>query len=77
MVVGEVEKEGVVGGEKRVNVGGEDMEVGGVREKEGGNIEVGMELDIDLMGECFVGNGGDVKGVEEIVDGEKRDMKIM
>lgn len=69
--------DGVLGGNKSVNVPGEHIDLPALTEKDKRNILLAIEEDIDFIAHSFVRSAADVKAVQDILDEHGSDIKII
>lgn len=77
MLVVEVMNDGVLGAHKSVNVPGVHIDLPAVTEKDKANIKLAIDEDIDFIAHSFVRNAADVKAVQDILDANNSDIKII
>lgn len=77
MIVARVENDGVLGSKKSVNVPGEHIDLPALTEKDRKNILFAIEEDIDFIAHSFVRSAADVKAVQQILDEQHSDIKII
>lgn len=76
-VIAQVQNEGVLGAHKSVNVPGVHIELPALTEKDKRNIQLAIDEDIDFIAHSFVRNASDVKAVQDILDAQGSDIKII
>ena len=76
-VVAQVQNDGVLGSKKSVNVPGVHIDLPALTEKDRKNIMLAIELDIEFIAHSFVRSAADVKAVQDILDANNSDIKII
>ena len=76
-VIAQVQNDGKLGSRKSVNVPGVHIDLPALTEKDRQNIQLAIDEDIDFIAHSFVRNASDVKAVQEILDAQGSDIKII
>ena len=77
MLVAQVQNDGVLGAHKSVNVPGEHIALPAITEKDRQNILLAIEEDIDFIAHSFVRSAADVMAIQQILDENNSDIKII
>ncbi|MCH4148791.1 MAG: pyruvate kinase [Prevotella sp.] len=77
MLIAQVQNDGVLGAHKSVNVPGEHIDLPALTEKDKRNIQLAIDEDIDFIAHSFVRSAADVKAVQDILDAQGSDIKII
>ena len=77
MLIVKVKNDGTLGARKSVNVPGEHIDLPTLTEKDKMNILLAVELNIDFIAHSFVRNAADVKVVQDMLDANGSDIKII
>ncbi len=76
-VIAQVQNDGILGSRKSVNVPGVHIDLPALTEKDVTNIELAIAEDIDFIAHSFVRNASDIKAVQDILDSNNSDIKII
>ena len=76
-VIAQVQNDGQLGSHKSVNVPGRHIDLPALTEKDRKNILLAVEQDIDFIAHSFVRSASDVHAVQEILDSQHSDIKII
>ena len=76
-VIAQVMNDGVLGAHKSVNVPGVHIDLPALTEKDKKNIQLAIDEDIDFIAHSFVRSAADVKAVQDILDEQNSDIKII
>ena len=68
---------GKIGAHKSVNVPGEHIDLPSLTDKDKRNIQFAIAQNVDFIAHSFVRNAADVKAVQDILDAQKSDIKII
>lgn len=77
MLVAQVQNDGILGAHKSVNVPGEHIDLPALTEKDKRNIQLAIDEDVDFIAHSFVRSAADVKAVQDILDKQGSDIKII
>lgn len=76
-LVCEVQNEGKLGSRKSVNVPGVRINLPSLTEKDKKNIDLAIKFDVDFIAHSFVRNKQDILDIQEILDKQKSEIKII
>jgi len=77
MLVAQVQNDGILGAHKSVNVPGEHIDLPALTEKDKRNIQFAIDEDVDFIAHSFVRSAADVSAVQDILDKQGSDIKII
>lgn len=76
-VVAQLQNDGVLGSHKSVNVPGVHIDLPALTPKDRANIQLAIDEDIDFIAHSFVRSKKDVEAVQQILDEQGSDIKII